>query len=409
MGYFFGEAYLSFLDLSIIYQLLIRQNVKHQDDLGERAEIFQLKDRSYKRIRKIILKNYHKASNHKKIMKILEIDGSFGEGGGQIVRTAITLACILNQPIIIENIRKNRKSPGLKPQHFTALTILKKICNINLDQLKIGDTRLKFIPNEVQSCTLKENVGTAGSISLIIQVLIPIIAVCKKNLKLTITGGTNVLWSPTIDYAQTVLKDAYARMGIYFTINVIKRGYYPKGGGIIELEVLPSEKINPIILNKRKIKNVKVKCTFSKLPFELINNLVNDIGKKLIENSFTVEKQVKEEPALDSGASLMISSIENDSIEGVDSVFNKKTEKFDLDLEKFIQNRYSVDEHLADMLVLPASLANGMTVFQVDNISKHLETNLLIASIITGCKYGIGKLTDGYEVRIEGISYSSIK
>jgi RNA 3'-terminal phosphate cyclase (ATP) len=91
-------------------------------------------------------------------MKILEIDGSFGEGGGQIVRTAITLACILNQPIIIENIRKNRKIPGLKPQHFTALTILKKICNANIDKLKIGDTSLKFVPNDVQSCTLKEDV-----------------------------------------------------------------------------------------------------------------------------------------------------------------------------------------------------------------------------------------------------------
>jgi RNA 3'-terminal phosphate cyclase (ATP) len=342
-------------------------------------------------------------------MKILEIDGSFGEGGGQIVRTAITLACILNQPIIIENIRKNRKIPGLKPQHFTALTILKKICNANIDKLKIGDTSLKFVPNDVQSCTLKEDVGTAGSISLIIQVLIPVIAICKKNLKLTIVGGTNVLWSPTIDYTQTVLKDAYARMGIYFTINVIKRGYYPKGGGIIELEVLPCKKINPIILNKRKIKNVKLRCTFSKLPIELINNQISVVEKKLIENNFTVEKQVKEESALDSGASLMISCIDKDSINGIDSVFNKKTETFDLDFEKFIQNKYSVDEHLADMLVLPASLADGMTVFQVENISKHLETNLLVASKITGCKYGIGKLRNGYEVRIEGISHSGIK
>ncbi len=342
-------------------------------------------------------------------MKFLEIDGSFGEGGGQIVRTAITLSCIMKQPIIIENIRKNRKNPGLKPQHLTALKILKKICNGDFDQLKIGATSLKFIPNEVQSLNLKENVGTAGSISLIIQVLIPVIAICKKKIKLTIIGGTDVPWSPTIDYTQMVLREAYARMGINCSINVIKRGYYPKGGGIIELEVLPSEKINPIVLNTRKTKNVKLICTFSKLATELINNQINYIERKLIENNFTVENQVKEESALDSGSSLMISSIDNDSIIGIDSLFNKKTEKFDLDLDKFIQNKYSVDEQLADMLVLPASLATGMTIFQVDNISKHLETNLFVASKITGCKYGIGKLRDGYEVRIEGISYSNIK
>jgi RNA 3'-terminal phosphate cyclase (ATP) len=198
-------------------------------------------------------------------------------------------------------------------------------------------------------------------------------------------------------------------MGINCSINVKKRGYYPKGGGIIELEVLPSEKINSIILNTRKTKNVKLMCTFSKLSEELINNQVIHIEKKFIENNFSIEIQVKKEPALDSGSSMMISSIDNDSIIGIDSLFNKKTEKFDLDLDKFIQNKHSVDEHLADMLVLPASLAMGMTVFQVDNISKHLETNLFVASKITGCKYGIGKLRDGYEVRIEGISYSSIK
>ena len=342
-------------------------------------------------------------------MKFLEIDGSFGEGGGQIVRTAITLSCIMKQPIIIENIRKNRKNPGLKPQHLTALKILKKICNGDFDQLKIGATSLKFIPNEVQSLNLKENVGTAGSISLIIQVLIPVIAICKKKIKLTIIGGTDVLWSPTINYTRMVLREAYTRMGINCSINVIKRGYYPKGGGIIELEVLPSEKINPIVLNTRKTKNVKLICTFSKLATELINNQINYIERKLIENNFSVENQVKEESALDSGSSLMISSIDNDSVIGIDSLFNKKTKKFDLDLDKFIQNKYSVDEQLADMLVLPASLATGMTIFQVDNISKHLETNLFVASKITGCKYGIGKLRDSYEVRIEGISYSDIK
>ena len=342
-------------------------------------------------------------------MEFLEIDGSFGEGGGQIVRTAITLSCILNQPITIKNIRNNRKNPGLKPQHFTALKILKKICNADIGQTKVGDTSLKFIPNDVQSIELNENVGTAGSISLIIQVLIPVIAICKKKLKLTIIGGTNVLWSPTIDYTQFVLREAYARMGIFFSINIIKRGYYPKGGGIIELEVSPSDKINPIILNRRKLKKAKIIATFSKQVPVVINNQINHFEKKLIENNFTVETEIKEEPTFDSGASLMICSIDNDSIIGLDSIFNNKTKNFDIDLVNFIQNDFSLDDQLADMLVLPASLASGITIFQVKNISKHLETNLFVASKITGCKYGIGKLKEGFEVRIEGISYSSIK
>jgi len=342
-------------------------------------------------------------------VEFLEIDGSFGEGGGQIVRTAITLSCILHKPIIIKNIRKGRKNPGLKPQHLMTLKILEKVCSAKLGHVNIGSTNLKFIPGEIKSMDLKEDVGTAGSIALIIQVLIPVVAICKKKINLMIKGGTSVLWSPTIDYSLIVLRELYSRMGIDFSLNVIKRGYFPKGGGIVELEVFPCEKINPIILDKRSTKKVKIICSYSKLSSKLISNRVKLIEKKLIENNFIVDTKIKEENTLDSGASLLISSIDENSIIGIDSLFNIHQDKFDLDLDKFIHENNSVDEHLADMLVLPASLAKGMTVFQVDKISKHLETNLFVASKITGCKYGIGKLDDGFEVRIEGISNPSIK
>ena len=342
-------------------------------------------------------------------MEFLEIDGSFGEGGGQIVRTAVTLSCILKKPIKIKNIRTGRPKPGLKPQHLTILKILKKICNADIDNAKIGSTNLQFIPNEINSIELSEDVGTAGSISLIIQVLIPVVAICKKNLKIRIRGGTDVLWSPTIDYTQIILRELYQRMGIEFSLKLIKRGYFPKGGGIIELKVFPSEKILPLTLTTKKTKNVEMFCSYSKLSSDLIIQEIKKIEEGLIENNFKVTYQIKEELALDSGGSVLISSIDNDSIIGEDSLFNKKTQKFDIDLEEFIQNHSSVDENLADMLVLPACLTNGLTTFQVKKISKHLETNLFVASKLTGCKYGIGKLKDGFEVRIEGISYSGIK
>lgn len=342
-------------------------------------------------------------------MDILEIDGSFGEGGGQIVRTAVSLSCITNKPVKIENIRKNRKVPGLKPQHLTALKILKKICSADVQPLKIKSTSLQFFPKKVESCTLNEDVGTAGSISLIIQVLIPVISICQNKLKLKIKGGTDVLWSPTIDYSQVLLKEVYRRMGINFSIKLIKRGYYPKGGGIIELEVEPAKRIIPINLSNRKTRIVKLSCSFSKIHFDIINDEIKGLEKKLTENNFVVKKEIKEEKALDAGATLLIASIDDHSIIGIDSLFDLKKKKFGLDLSGFIKNNQSVDENLADMVVLPASLAEGMSIFQVDKISKHLETNLFVASKITGCKYGIGKLQDGYEIRIQGVSNSSIK
>ncbi|MDH5430636.1 MAG: RNA 3'-terminal phosphate cyclase [Nitrosopumilus sp.] len=340
-------------------------------------------------------------------MNFLKINGAYGEGGGQIIRSAISLSCITKQPIHIENIRKNRKISGLKPQHLTAITLLQKIVNAKVIGADVGSTELKFIPGNIENLDLQADVGTAGSIPLILQVLIPVVAVSKKKLNLKIKGGTDVLWSPTIDYTQYVLRDAYSRMGIKFSFELCKRGYYPKGGGKINLQINPSN-VKPILFSKRKTNNVKLICTYSKLIREEIENGVKEIVKKLTAANFIVDVEIKSEEALDLGASLLIYSTDDKSIIGLDGLYNNKIHNFDLNIEKFIES-YSIDDNLADMIVVPASLANGKTIFQVREITKHLETNLFVTSKITGCKYGIGKTSYGYDVIIEGISDSSIK
>ena len=341
-------------------------------------------------------------------MNFLKINGEHGEGGGQIIRSAITLSCITNQAIHLENIRKNRKEGGLKAQHLTAIKILQKISNANVIGAKIGSTELKFIPGNVESLELIEDVKTAGSISLILQVLIPVVSILQKKLILIIKGGTDVLWSPSMDYTQYVLKEAYSRMGIEFSIKIVSRGYYPKGKGEIKLEVYPA-KIKSVTFSERKTKNAKLICTFSKISDKIIKEKINKIKEKLSRKKINVKIEIKEEEAIDSGASLLIYSIDNNSIMGIDALFNKKTQNFDLDLNKIIDNSLGLDEKLADMIVVPASLTKGKTVFRVKEITNHLETNLFVTSKITGCKYGIGKISEGFEVIIEGVSNSSIK
>ena len=340
-------------------------------------------------------------------MDFLKINGGHGEGGGQIIRSAIVLSCITKKAIHLENIRKNRKISGLRPQHLTAITVLQKIANAKVTGAEIGSTELKFIPGNIENLDLIEDIGTAGSIPLILQVLIPIVAISKKQLNLKIKGGTDVLWSPTIDYTQHVLRNAYSRMGISFSLELIKRGYYPKGSGEIKLKVDPSD-IKPIIFSKRKTNEVKLICSFSKLPKEEIENRIKNIVRKLTDANFIVDTEIKSEDAVDSGASLLIYSIDESSIIGIDALYNNKTQKFELDLEKFIQC-YSIDDNLADMLVVPASLSSGKTIFQVKEITKHLETNLFVTSKISGCKYGIGKTSHGFDVIIEGISNTGVK
>ena len=342
-------------------------------------------------------------------MEVLKIDGSFGEGGGQILRSAVSLSCIAKTPIEIENIRKNRKIPGLRAQHLTSIRLLSKICNAKVEGLKIGSNSIKFIPNEVESCTLEENIGTAGSISLLLQVIVPSVAITGKKLKLSIVGGTDVLWSPTSNYTKFVLGEAYSRLGINFSMNIKRRGYYPKGGGIVNVEVFPSKNISPINLLQRNTNDVKLFCSFSKISKEVILNYVDELTKKIEKNGFKIKKDVSEEVAIDKGSSMLIYSTDSDSVIGSDGLYDSKKNRFSENISNdFLSSKLGVDNHLADMLVLPASLSKEMSVFRVQKITKHLETNLYVTSKITGCKYGIGKLDDGYEVRITADSDTSI-
>ena len=143
--------------------------------------------------------------------------------------------------------------------------------------------------------------------------------------------------------------------------------------------------------------------------YNIIKEKIEKIKEKIEKENFNVEIEIKEEEAIDSGASVLIYSIDENSIIGIDGLFNKKTQNFDLDFEKFINNSLGMDENLADMLVVPASLGINKTTLQVKEITKHLETNLFVTSKITGCKYGIRKISEGFEIIIQGVSDSSIK
>jgi len=336
-------------------------------------------------------------------MEPLKIDGSHGEGGGQIIRTAVTLSSITGKPVEIENIRKNRDVSGLRPQHLTGVKILAKICNAKVEGLSVGSTALGFFPSELSNAILKENVGTAGSIPLILQVLIPAVSISKKKLNLSIIGGTDVAWSPTSNYTKFVLREAYSRIGINFSVDIKKRGYYPKGGGLVDVEVSPCEKIKPISLLKRTARQVKLLCSYSMISKESIENEVNDAKKILESRGLLCDYEIKEETALDKGCSLLAFAHDENSIMGYDVIYDKKIDGVgSIIANRFLESCLGVDVFLSDMLVTPLALTNETSVFRVKEITKHLETNLFVTSKITNCKYGIGKLDNGFEVRIKG-------
>jgi len=178
------------------------------------------------------------------------IDGSYGEGGGQILRTATALSVLLGIPCEIENIRKNRPNPGLRPQHVAGIKALLKLTQGEAEGVGEGSESLVLFPGKLRGGSFEIDVGTAGSIGLVLQSIMIVSIGVPSRLRLKIRGGTDVKWAPSILYLKEVLLPLLRKMGYQGEIELLKRGYYPRGGGEVLFEVHPSE-LNGIDLQKR--------------------------------------------------------------------------------------------------------------------------------------------------------------
>ncbi len=335
--------------------------------------------------------------------EFIEIDGSLGEGGGQILRTAITFSSILSKPVKVKNIRYNRPNPGLKAQHIGTVKILSDMCGANVENLKIGAKWLKFKPKGTSKTSLKLEIGTAGSIPLILSTIVP--AACRNGVgcDIEITGGTDVKWSPTIDYFQFVILPAFRSIGIHCTMDIIQRGYYPNGGGIVKVSVKPSTKIMPMHLVSRDYSSISALSVCSNLPNiiadrQLISalNYLNSYNLKCNESVIDIAK------AISPGSSIILYSVNGKgSFIGTDMIGEqgKTAEKVGIQVAKLFINEYlseaPIDMHLGDILVTPLFLADGKSKFKVSTLTPHLKTNLQVASLMTGRKYLIDSNKDG--------------
>src|SRR5438034_4567249 len=165
--------------------------------------------------------------------KMIEIDGSMGEGGGQVLRTSLALAAILRREVRIFNIRAGRAEPGLKAQHLTSVRAVTEICGASSKGLQVGSTEFIFSPGVLKAGSFRFDVGTAGSITLVLQTLMPMLPFTPGTVELEITGGTDVKWSPPIDYLRLVTLPILRKIGYLGDLEIVRRGQYPKGGGLV--------------------------------------------------------------------------------------------------------------------------------------------------------------------------------
>lgn len=314
---------------------------------------------------------------------MLQIDGSVGEGGGQIIRTAIALAAITGKEVEITNIRANRPKPGLSAQHLNAVKAVERLARGKTEGLELRSTRLQFTPGELKGFEGEIDIGTAGSITLLLQCLIPVALFADTETNVRITGGTDVNWSPPIDFYTHVYLPALQEMGGVVHLAVKRRGYYPKGGGLVDVSVTPARHLKGIVLQKREeagvINGVSHSCG---LPAHVAERQAKSAKRILKEAGYdtALKTEIEREGKWTTGSGITLwSGYKSGSALGERG---KRAEFVGEEASKNIitelESAATVDVHLADQLVPYIALAEGKSEMKVREITKHLETNMYI-------------------------------
>jgi len=341
---------------------------------------------------------------------LLEVDGSQKSGSGTILRLSVAMAAILNEPLHIFNIRQKRPQPGLKPQHLEAVLTAARLCSATVKGAKLGSKELWFYPTEITGGKVDAEIGTAGSIPMLMITVLPICAFAKNSVYIHISkGGTDVSHSPTINYVRHVFLPTLKKIGLRSSLTVHKYGYYPKGMGEVSVKVMPCPKLASISFGEfgllESLKGVSV-CTFladrrvAERQANAANNLLKTRGYKAdiqVVNDFS--------NPLQKGSSLSLwAQTSTGVLLGGDAIgeLRKPSEAVGREaaenLLQEIEAKATIDVHLADMLVPYMALTNGESVFLTRSMTDHLETNIWFAQEILDVKFEVSKAGNLYKV-----------
>ncbi|MDW5551393.1 RNA 3'-terminal phosphate cyclase [Methanosarcina sp.] len=330
---------------------------------------------------------------------MLEIDGSYGEGGGQLVRTAVALSAVTGKGIRVTNIRKNRPNPGLKQQHLKALETAAKICQAQISGLFPGSTELSFVPVEIKGGKYDIDIGTAGSITLFLQCIMPALPFAKEEVELTIKGGTDVAWSPTMDYLQHVTFSALKQLGYSGRVTLKEHGYYPKGGGKVSAYFKPCRLQGfHFLKEEEKIKGIS---HASNLPAHVPLRQAEAASTRLMEAGYPSQIETQSFEAFSTGSGITVwTGYMGGSALGKRGLPAEKVGKDAAD-EIILELRAgaSVDTYLADQLIPYMALA-GNSSYTVRELSLHTKTNIWVTEQFLDVNFRIEKKEGLFEVSV---------
>lgn len=298
---------------------------------------------------------------------IVRVDGSMGEGGGQVLRTSLSLSAITGHELSLVNIRAKRENPGLKRQHLTCVKAVAEICNAQVSEVGVGSRELEFSPRKIKAGDYRFDVGTAGSVILVAQTVIPILLKADGVSTVTITGGTHVPFAPTWEFFKLCYLPELRRMGADVEAEIEQSGFYPAAGGVIKVKVKPFDDAKRPerfeLVDLGAYKGGKVVGVVSSLPRDIAEAEVGIVASKF--RDIGLKSEVREIESFGPGnycyaqldyerATVVISSV---------GTFNKSRKavanEVVNDVKAFIKSGKACEKHLADQLLVPAELLVG--------------------------------------------------
>jgi RNA 3'-terminal phosphate cyclase (ATP) len=325
-------------------------------------------------------------------MSILTIDGSRGEGGGQILRTALSLSMITGLPFGIEKIRAGRKKPGLLRQHLTCVEASKRISNATVEGAEIGATALTFKPNAIQGGTYTFAVGSAGSTTLVFQTILPALLQANEPSFVTLSGGTHNPMAPTFDYLERAFLPKLARMGASVEVKLHRHGFAPAGGGRWHARITPGP-LTPLMLEDAGTPDGRrVIADVANLPFEIAER---ECAVTIGLLGWPAELGTPREVKADGPGNVLAVEIAHANVTEVFTGIGARNTAAEAlagnvarEVRAYLAAKVPVGQHLADQLLLPIALAGG-GAFLTLQPTPHTRTNIDIIELFLPVEFAV--------------------
>jgi len=337
---------------------------------------------------------------------MLEIDSSKGEGGGQVVRSSVALSAITGIEARLKRIRENRPTNGLSKQHCVAVRAVADMTGSEVIGNHPGSRELFFKPGNVQRSDIKLDIGTAGSISLVLQAVMLAGRNHKERMRVDVRGGTNVMWAPPIDSYQQILFPLMERMGINARLEILDRGFYPDGGGRVIAELDPIGDITPLVIDTLgELKSVEGVC-YIQHPREKIRDDMIATCKDTLDLDCPVNIDVQQTVGNSKGAGLSIVAVYENGRLGSNVLTTKghPAKQAGEDVAKDLLNEMSsgatMDIYTADQLLPYMAMANGPSEFTVSRISKHLLSQMDTLETFLDVRFGVERKGPVYNLSV---------